>query len=164
MDVALTHIKVLLVEDNPGDQVLIEEYLKQVVNNPIISFATTFAETKRLLQSANDFDIVLLDLALPDASGAELVLDTLKLTKDIPIIVLTGYGNKAFGLTAISLGVDDYLLKDEINTTYLNKSIAYAIERKRIKHHLEISEKKYRGIFEFNPVAMYIYNAETKKY
>jgi PAS domain S-box-containing protein len=163
MDVALTHIKVLLVEDNPGDQVLIEEYLKQVVNNPIISFATTFAETKSLLQSANDFDIVLLDLALPDASGSELVLDTLKLTKDTPIIVLTGYGNKAFGLTAISLGVDDYLLKDEINSTYLNKSIAYAIERKRIKHHLEISEKKYRGIFEFNPIAMYVYDAETKK-
>ncbi len=163
MPAALTHLKVLLIEDNLGDQVLIEEYLKQEIKQPYISFASSFAEAKDLFQSIVDVDIVLLDLALPDASGPELVTDILKLANNIPVIVLTGYGNKEFGLKTIGLGVADYLLKDELNGNYLKKSIAYAIERKRINTHLEQSEKKYRGIFEFSPIAMYIYDAATKK-
>ncbi|QCY68599.1 PAS domain S-box protein [Antarcticibacterium flavum] len=73
-----------------------------------------------------------------------------------PVIVLTGYANKGFGVKTLSLGISDYLLKDELNAVQLSKSIYYSIERKKIEFQLSESEKKYKSLFELSPLPKWV--------
>ena len=66
------HLHILIVEDNTGDYILIEEFLKEEVGTPLITRTNTLTETKQLLIGDEDFDIILLDLSLPDSTGEEL--------------------------------------------------------------------------------------------
>lgn len=155
---------ILIVEDNPGDIVLITEYLKEEFLNPVIECAKTFIEAKNKLQHKNNFDIILLDLSLPDASGELLVTEMVHLAGHCPIIVLTGYSDKAFGIKTLSLGILDYLIKDELTAAQLGKSISYSGERSRISSELKESEEKYRNLFSLNPIPMWVYELETLKF
>ena len=155
------HLHILIVEDNTGDYILIEEFLKEEVGTPLITRTNTLTETKQLLIGDEDFDIILLDLSLPDSTGEELLTQIIQLVDHIPIIVLTGYSDKHFGIKALSLGISDYLLKDELSAPLLAKSISYSIERKRISIQLEESEEKYRNLFHFSPTPMWVYNMDN---
>ena len=155
------HLHILIVEDNTGDYILIEEFLKEEVGTPLITRTNTLTETKQLLIGDEDFDIILLDLSLPDSTGEELLTQIIQLVDHIPIIVLTGYSDKHFGIKALSLGISDYLLKDELSAPLLAKSISYSIERKRISIQLEESEEKYRNLFHFSPTPMWVYDMDN---
>jgi two-component system sensor histidine kinase UhpB len=78
-----------------------------------------------------------------------------------PIIVLTGYANFEFGLYSLSLGISDYLLKDEITSSSLYKSIIYSIERKRIISQLRESENRYSNLFRLSPEPMFVFCLES---
>lgn len=158
------NLNILIVEDNTGDYVLIEEFLKEEVRTPSLTRTQTLTETKQLLNSKVNFDIILLDLSLPDSIGEQLLTQIVKISDRIPIIVLTGYSDKHFGIKALSLGISDYLLKDELSASLLSKSIFYSIERKRISIQLEESEEKYRNLFHFSPTPMWVYEMETYKF
>ncbi|HBQ61248.1 MAG TPA: hypothetical protein DD671_16935, partial [Balneolaceae bacterium] len=155
-------LNLLVIEDNPGDFVLINEYLAEMTDAVNIHHTKTFAETKTVLQQNSHFDAVLLDLTLPDLSGENLVEQVVQLTGQIPIIVLTGYENQEFGLKTMSMGVADYLLKDEITPFILGKVISYSIERNRVRLSLKKSEKKYRDIFNLSPQPMFLIDIETR--
>ncbi len=156
------HYRILVIEDNPGDVALIEEYLQEQINNPEILVANTFREAGTITMTAPDLDIVLLDLTLPDKSGQQLVEDILKLPDlNCPVIVLTGYSDVDFSKTAIALGASDYLLKDELTAGFLYKSIIYAIERHRTTLRLEESEKKFSNLFNLSPQPMWVYDLDT---
>jgi YesN/AraC family two-component response regulator len=75
---------------------------------------------------------VLLDLSLPDNAGEQLIKDIIEASNQAPVIVLTGYVDFDFGVKSLSLGVFDYMLKDELTALTLFKSIIYSIERKKI--------------------------------
>ncbi|MBL7933479.1 MAG: PAS domain S-box protein [Bacteroidia bacterium] len=150
----------MVVEDNAGDFVLIEEYLLQEMSNATILHAKTFGEAKSLSNTIA-FDVILLDLSLPDASGEELISETLKICGDSPIIVLTGYSNKNFGIKTLGMGIADYLLKDELSSPHLFKSIFHSIERKKINTYLRTSEEKYRNLFHSSPLPMWVYDPDT---
>ena len=92
-----------------------------------------------ILKSHN-FDVILLDLGLPDSDGIETLIEVNKITSNTPIIVLTGLNNEEIGTLAVKRGAQDYLIKKEIDTKLLTRSIRYAIERKK-------SEKKYLTLF-----------------
>ncbi|HET8864129.1 MAG TPA: response regulator, partial [Gracilimonas sp.] len=84
-------LKILVVEDNPGDFVLIEEYLSEGLKSPEVLNARTFHEAEEYLNNHIGFHIILLDLSLPDLSGEPLVQKMMDLSGQIPVIVLTGY-------------------------------------------------------------------------
>ena len=161
MKPSTTKLKILIIEDNEGDFILIEDCLLEEIENPIITRVATFAEATALLSKKDVFDIILLDLILPDAEGTILVNDIVKLANQTPIIVLTGYSDKSFGITTLSMGISDYLLKDELKPLQLYKSISYNIERKKIYNQLSLSEEKYRTLFQLSPQPMWVYDLKT---
>jgi signal transduction histidine kinase len=137
---------ILVVEDSPGDFALVEELISQQANAPVINLAKTFREAKQLLtKPGHSFNLVLLDLSLPDHAGEPLIREMIALCRDIPVIVLTGYADFTFGVRSLAMGVSDYLLKDDLNAMALYKSMVYSIERKRVVLALETSEKRVRN-------------------
>jgi CheY-like chemotaxis protein len=147
---SLDHQKysILVVEDNPGDLLLISDYLEESIFEPSIESALTYREAcEKIENNHNQYDVVLLDLSLPEISGEELINGIISKTKNIPVIVLTGYTDIQFGIKSLTLGVSDYLLKDEIGSQSLYKSIVYNIERKKISTALIESEELYSSLF-----------------
>jgi PAS domain S-box-containing protein len=128
-------IKLLLVEDNRGDARLIQEMLK---DNRLARHACTVAENLTIAVSRmenQEFDIIILDLNLPESGGIE-TLDRIMGLPGImpPIIVLTGLDDEDIGLSAIERGAEDFLVKNTINAVQLSRSIRYAIERNRMEN------------------------------
>lgn len=137
---------ILVVEDNMGDFVLIEDFINEQLAFSTIKHAKSYKEAEiHLLNPKQDYNVVLLDLSLPDHSGEKLIHDIISLCHNIPVIVLTGYTNFDFGVKSLGLGAADYLLKEDLNCTLLVKSIVYSIERKKITRELEESEKRVRN-------------------
>jgi two-component system, NarL family, sensor histidine kinase UhpB len=142
-----SNLKILVVEDNMGDYFLVHEYLHSNFTNPLITHNELLEDAHRSL--ANDhFDVILLDLTLPDSNGKESVDSVVKLANDAPVIVLTGYSDRQFAMDSLKLGVQDYLIKDEVNAFVLQKSITYSIERNKIGKTLLQNEKRFRALIE----------------
>lgn len=151
-----------MIEDNPGDQLLIDDYLHEQMLDPGLQKAETFGEAKALITNAdNHFDAILLDLSLPDIDREELLEEMRSLTDGTPIIILTGYANSSYALKALKYGVEDYLIKDEINAPYLYKAIIYSIERNKQNNKLKKSREQYRNLFQLSPQPMWLCDAET---
>ncbi|MCX6081964.1 MAG: GGDEF domain-containing response regulator [Chloroflexi bacterium] len=130
-------LKVLLIEDNPGDSRLIQELLAE---SKAVVFELHCADrlTHGLEQLAgHEFDLVLLDLALPDSLGLETLLAVRHYRPELAVIVLTGTDDEALGLHATQAGAQDYLVKGRVSSWLLIRSIRYAIERKRFESRLE---------------------------
>lgn len=159
------NFNILVIEDNPGDFLLVEEYLSDQILNPYVLNAKTFAEAKTVLaKGAAAFDVIFLDLTLPDKSGQELITETLKIASERPVIILTGYLDIEFSIHSISLGIADYLLKDELNGTSLYKTVIYCIERRKRTTQLKESEKRYSDLFHLNPQPMWVYAVDTLRF
>src|SRR5690606_23442486 len=155
-------LHLLVIEDNSGDLLLIEDFLFEKVRNTYIQEPKSFREAKNSLEDKeNAFDAILLDLSLPDKSGQSLLDEILPLAHPIPVIVLTGYSDIEFGIKSLSIGIADYLLKDELTATSLYKSIVYSIERKEISSNLKDSEKRYKDLFHLSPQPMWVYDIKT---
>jgi PAS domain S-box-containing protein len=155
-------LNVLIVEDNPGDFALISDYLEEQTANPAITHARNFTEADiKLSDNSKHFDVVLLDLTLPDKTGEDLIRGIVDKSKDTPVIVLTGYADIEFSVRSLSLKVADYLLKDDINASTLYKSIIYNIERKKNNKLIEESEKRYSNLFQMSPQPMWIFDMEN---
>jgi PAS domain S-box-containing protein len=153
---------ILVIEDNPGDFALVEEFLLEQIEGPSIAHAWNYTEAKNILSAKPaHFDIVLLDLSLPDKTGMPLIRDIVEFSLNVPIIVLTGYADLAFGVKSLSLGVSDYLLKDELTSTSLYRSIVYNLERKRIITELAESERRHSELFHLSPLPMYVFELES---
>jgi PAS domain S-box-containing protein len=166
MDKHKVSYKILLIEDNLGDVTLIKEYLEEQFSSPVITVARNYKEALIVLNDIHQsFDILLLDLSLPDKSGEPLINELITHQKiDCPVIILTGYADVDFSIKSISLGVSDYLLKDELTAGILFKSITYAIERYDFKLRLQESEKKFSLLFNLSPQPMWVYDLETSKF
>lgn len=157
--------KILVIEDNPGDFALIEDFLEEQIFSPEIVQAKNFKEGRFLLvEEKLAVSVILLDLSLPDKSGENLIMEIVALSAGIPIIVLTGYPDISFSVKSLSLGVSDYLLKDELSASNLYKSILYSIERKKKSAELEESEKRYSDLFQLSPQPMWVYDLETLEF
>lgn len=157
---------ILVVEDNPGDCMLIEEFLEEQIAAPWLTIVGSFARAKEEIESQSSkkyFDVILLDLTLPDVSGEPLIREILGLQVTIPVIVLTGYADMRFSVRSLSLGVADYILKDDLNASILYKSIIYSIERKSFINELKESERRYRELFQLTPQPMWVLDLKTQE-
>ncbi len=126
-----THVSILLIEDNPGDRRLIQEMLGEATN---VTFNVRYAE--RLEEGLeclgkNGAEVILLDLGLPDSQGLETLTAVHARAPDMPIVVLTGLNDEMIGVQAINEGAQDYLIKGQVDTQLLRRTIRYAIERKQ---------------------------------
>lgn len=152
----------LIIEDNPGDYILIEEYLTENILNPRLTRSETFLSAHKILEdSTNHFDIIFLDLSLPDLSGEKLIIGVLELAVGTPVVALTGFSDLDFSIKSLGLGISDYLLKDELTPIILYKSIIYAIQRSKFIDQIQKSEKRYSDLFQLSPLPMWVYDLET---
>lgn len=152
---------IVVIEDNIGDFFLLEEYLNEKINNPLVNHFERFSEFTKIANSIDEVDIIFLDLSLPDKSGKELVEEVLKISRNIPVVVLTGLSDFSFALKAIALGASDYLLKDELNSVALYKSIVYNIERFKNIIKIKESEQLYTDLFQLSPQPIFVIDAAT---
>jgi PAS domain S-box-containing protein len=136
-----------LIEDNPGDFRLINEMVKESGANVELKWAKQLSTGLANLKEES-FDGLLVDLGLSDSQG----IDTFKKIHDqapqIPIVVITGLADDGLAMRAVREGAQDYLVKGQIDSNLLIRSIRHAIERKRAEEALRESEEKYRTILE----------------
>ncbi len=163
-DLSSSDYKILLIEDNPGDIVLIRDYLSGINPNLKVKIAKTFKRARDFLTiQSEDFDVILLDLKLPDKEGEDLIKEIIRLSRgNIPVIVLTGYSDMQFSIKSLSLGIADYIIKDELNPHLLWKSIRFGIERFHASEKIQESERRYRYLFENNPSSIIIWDLATR--
>jgi len=120
----------LLVEDDPGDAVLVEELLADSGLRATLSWARSLTEARELLDRGGPRDCILLDLHLPDASGLEVVMQMLAAAPGAPVVVLTGLAEESAGLAAVAAGAQDYLIKGQSAPDVFSRAIRYAVQRK----------------------------------
>jgi len=142
-------INLLLVDDDTVDQRLIMKSLSRFSQNVRFNIETagTLAEATEHLRS-DKYDIVLLDLNLPDSTGISTVQGVQSANSNIPIVVLTGLPDEKMGLQTIEEGAEDYLVKGKFSDDGLMRAIRYAIERKRPEQKLKNAAKEWRTTFD----------------
>jgi PAS domain S-box-containing protein len=146
------HVNVLLIEDNPGDARLIREMLadsKGAVFN--MELADQLSTGLAHLAGGNgDFDVILLDLSLPDSSGIDTFVRTGAQAKNVPIVVLTGLYDTELAILAVQNGAQDYLVKGQVNSEIVVRAIRYAIERNRAEAHIKHLNSVLKAIRNVN--------------
>ena len=124
-------IKLLLVEDNAAEARLLQEYLKAVKSKQF-----SLVHVKRLRAAidrleSESFDIILLDLTLPDSEGLETLEAMNAIAPSLPIVVLTHTEDDELAVSLVRRGAQDYLVKRHLNRELLVRAVSYAIERKQ---------------------------------
>ena len=161
MSVFSKQFSILVVEDNPDEDFRVEKYLSGELFNYQVFYVSTLAELKVQLLTNKPYDIILFDLANPYVDGEERIKHALGVAFDLPVIILTDSVDKHFSVRSLSLGVADYLFKNELSASLLAKSIIYSIERKKTTISLRESEKRYKELFHLNPVPMWVYEINS---
>jgi two-component system sensor histidine kinase UhpB len=146
--------KVLLVEDTATDAYLVRSALADLRDRelfgPVFDIRSADRLSTALTSLAEErFDVILLDLSLPDSPSFEQTFAHIHTrAANIPIIVLTGFGDELLGLKMVRDGAQDYLIKSRVERYVLVKAIRYAIERQRSERALRDSEEEFRSIVE----------------
>ena len=144
-------IRLLLIEDNPGDARLVREHLADVpgAQGFHLDLAPTLAAAMDTLGRLPAPDIALLDLSLPDSHGLETLARWQLAAPTLPVIVLTGSDDEALAVAAVREGAQDYLVKGRIDGELLAHAVRYAIERKLVQVALrEAKESLERRVEE----------------
>lgn len=125
-------IRVLLIEDDIDDAFLTRRALSQSVDtNYSVHHASSLTEAAKELQDS-PFDVVLLDLGLPESHGTETLARFRSICpREVPIIVLTGLDDQEAALSLVNDGAQDYIVKDDVATESLSRSIRYALQREQ---------------------------------
>jgi len=123
----------LLVEDDPGDAVLVEELLRDSGLRATLTWVRTLAAAKTLLSRHGVPGCILLDLHLPDAHGLQAVTQVLTAAPGAPVVVLTGLAQENAGLAAVAAGAQDYLIKGQAAPDVFSRAIRYAAQRKHVE-------------------------------
>ncbi len=152
-------LRVLLVEDTQSEADLTRFYLSRAssMRYDLVHVSSLKQAVDHLYENETP-DIILLDLHLPDCEGLGGFERLRKLAPDVPVIILTNFMDDVLATTAVREGAQDYLIKKEVDTALLSKSIRYAIERQKVDAALRESEERYalavagasEGIWDWN--------------
>ncbi|MEX0812795.1 MAG: response regulator [Chitinophagales bacterium] len=146
-----TELHILLIEDNPSDVELVKRYVKNHNRKKIVVHSLERLEEAIIQLDFKAFDILLMDVNLPDSNKKEALQFIKKYNKKLPIIVMSGLESETLTLESIKSGAEDFIEKKELNEGLLQRSIDYSIERHQLKHQLtriaqELKDKKERLI------------------
>ena len=141
-------IKILLVEDNPADADLLAELLELSAGVEWELVSVEFLHQAIAHLNKQPFDVVLLDLSLPDSHGLETLTRLREVAPDTAMVVMTGWDDEDLALESVRLGSQDYIVKGQITTQLLVRTIRYAIERSQTFQMLRESERRFRAIFD----------------
>src|SRR5580698_10374842 len=132
----------LLVEDNPGDARLIHEMFNdQGQHDTHLTRAATMSEAETHLGERR-FDIILLDVGLPDSQGLEAVRRAHAAAPRVPLVVLTGLDDESLAAQALQVGAQDYLIKGQLEARWLLRALRYAVERKTMEEALFVEKER----------------------
>lgn len=136
-----TKINILLIEDNPVEAAMLRAIISKAGQQTaaVYNYDVTWANSleKGLEHLANAlFDVILLDLSLPDSEGLETLERLLAQEQNVPVVVLTGISDEALAETAMQTGAQDYLVKGKADSQLLTRAIRYSIERHRLMRNL----------------------------
>jgi DNA-binding response OmpR family regulator len=146
-------LKVLLIEDNPGDAFLIKFYLGESLSPKFHFFHAENMRTAHELMSKNTFDIILMDLNLPDSVGLDTIKKLLEKYPNNLVIVLTGLVDEKVGLETVRFGAQDFLVKGKFDGKVLISSIMFAFERFNLNKELSnVSSELNKGEERFSNV------------
>ncbi len=154
-------LHILLVEDNPGDVLLLRQMLAGASPRVDVSNAERLASALQLLDQQN-YDLVLLDLSLPDSQGYQTFEQLRAVAAHLPVILLTGLEDEELALRTVRSGAQDYLVKGEMDSHLLLRSIRYAIERKRTETMLRENQLRYKALFENENTGIFLISLEGK--
>ncbi|HKK63753.1 MAG TPA: PAS domain S-box protein [Bacteroidales bacterium] len=148
MNTEIERLQILIIEDSTPDFILTESYLSAKFEHFKATHVKTATDAvSELKKSKNSaFDVILLDLSLPDNEGEKLIRLIQAQAPYTPIVILTGYSNIDFSIKSLSMGISDYLLKDEITPALLQKSILYSIQRYHFSSKLKQSRDNYSSL------------------
>ena len=119
-------MRIVHIEDNPGDARLAQEILKAARGDFAVRVAERLEEGRKLLAS-QDVDVILLDLNLPDSSGLATLTELQSGFPRIPIVIKTSINDEELGQQAVQLGAQEYLVKGHIDAELLRRSLTHAI-------------------------------------
>jgi len=141
-------LKILLIEHDPG----FVEALGQLIGTTrdLTADLTAAVDLRSGIQALNrdSFDIVMCDVALPDGAGLANVFLIRAEAPELPIIVAGESDSETMAVEAVHAGAQDYLVKQQLSPSWLERSIRYAIERQRMDRALQEAEEKYHGVFD----------------
>ncbi|HEX9970100.1 MAG TPA: PAS domain S-box protein, partial [Acidimicrobiales bacterium] len=140
-------LRVLLVEDSPGDAALVRYALEETAPTAELCWVESLAAAEVTLETGR-WSCILLDLGLPDAEGVEALDRTLAAASGTPVVVLTGHADEAAGRAAVAAGAQDYLDKGSVSPPLLVRALAYAVERHRLGRELQLLlDSAAEGVF-----------------
>lgn len=152
----MNNIKVLIIDDDEDDYFITSDYLKNITGKNFVidwcyNYNNALDEIKR-----EKHDVYLVDYRLGIKTGIDLIKEAIPLESEAPFILLTGKGDINIDQEAMKLGAFDYLVKGELSSEKLERSIRYSIDRARTLNELKAKEKKYRNIFDRSSDALFV--------
>jgi PAS domain S-box-containing protein len=155
-------VRILLVEDNPGDVRLIAELLSDYREQfLLVAQVTRLAEAEEAVEKAG-VDLVLLDLSLPDSQGFETFSRLLSHGRNLPILVLSGVDDESLALRMVHAGAQDYLVKGQFDAALLGRAMRYAIERNSAEQELAKERNLLRSLLETMPDRIYFKDHQSR--
>ncbi len=148
--------RILIVDDDEDDYFIISGYIIELHGPKFeIDWCYNYADARDRIEK-HAYSLYLIDYHLGAKTGLDLIKDAVSHGWEQPFILLTGKGNHQIDLEAMKSGAMDYLIKGELDTEKLGRSIRYAIERDKSIRALRANEKKYRSIFELSTDAIFL--------
>jgi len=162
MDTEKSPYNILIIEDKPGGSASILNYLNEDFEHSNKIMVSTFINAKEVFEKQEIFfDIVLLDLSLPEVDGMEGIKSMVALAGNAPVVIVSDYTSLAFSKLAISYGASDYLIKGELTPNVLNRAIVHNVERKNHVQEIVRSKENYAELFQCSPQPLITYNANN---
>jgi diguanylate cyclase (GGDEF)-like protein/PAS domain S-box-containing protein len=151
---------VLLVEDDPADAALIQAALTGTGSSTFrVEWVTRLADALERLGSER-FEVVLLDLSLPDSQGLEAFDQVFQAAPDTLILVLSGLTDEETARQAMERGAHDYFSKGHVDAHWLPRALRYVIDRKIARGALQSSEARFRAMSDASPLGIFVSDAE----
>jgi len=150
-------VKILHIEDNSGDRLLLETMLSQMTRFDVsLSGVSDLASGVLMLQN-EAFDLVLLDLQLPDSKGLDSIKSLRKVAPNLAYLIVSNNEDSNLMFESVEMGAQDFLLKRDLNMLRLEKAILFSLQRIALQEEKRSNEVQYQSLFNINPESIIIY-------